>query len=250
MQKIIRIISIIFLVISIILLPFLGIGILFGLAGSTANYFYLIGISYLTLIISLIISIFRYKFFLIVIISIILMGVGFTLDSNFWEKNNAELCEDLRAEPSCVESVCGFTCESFGEHGFGFTTSGSICKDKDMGLCREKTKKVIQTEKDVQDALTVYSNIVDKIIASPSPENENFENRLVAIYNCLEMKYGPGAKGEGMAIQILVQKNLNQEQLNKYYVYLSSKGRNVNTEKIVAGLPAGDKSLSCKDINN
>ncbi|MEC8221245.1 MAG: hypothetical protein VX028_04165, partial [Nanoarchaeota archaeon] len=70
MQKIIKIISILLLAISLILSPFVGIAILFGLAGSTAKYYTLIGISYLTLIISLIISIFRYKFFPVVIISI------------------------------------------------------------------------------------------------------------------------------------------------------------------------------------
>ncbi len=63
----------------------------------------------------------------------------------------------------------------------------------------------------------------------------------------MEIENDPG-KGEQMAIKTLVQKNLNQEELSKYYKYLSSKGRNVNKERIVAGLPAGDKSLSCDDI--
>lgn len=136
MQKIIKIISILLLAISLILSPFVGIAILFGLAGSTAKYYTLIGISYLTLIISLIISIFRYKFFPVVIISIMLMIIGINLDSNFWEEHNENLCEELRAEPSCVEDACGFSCDNFRGQDIGFVTSGSVCSDKNMTLCQ------------------------------------------------------------------------------------------------------------------
>lgn len=248
MEKIVKNLSKILLIISLILLPFLGIGILFGLAGSTSKYFALIAIGYMGLIISSIICIFRYKFFPVIIISLILIITGFTLNDTFWEEHNHQLCEDLRADPTCIEDECGFDCSDFQGAG-GFFTGGSICKDKDLTLCLEKRKQSIQSEKITQDSLTAYSNIVDMIIESPSPENENFENQLVAIYNCLEIEYGPGAKGELMAVQILSQKNLNQDELNKYYSYLASKGRNVNTERIVAALPNGDKSLSCEDIN-
>lgn len=134
MQKEIRIISIILLIISLLVLPFLGIVIAFGLAGSTTNFFLLIGISYITLIISLVVSIFKYKVFPLVILSIVIMGIGFNLDSNFWEEQNSQLCEDLRSDPTCVEDECGFSCSDFQGHG-GFSTSGGICKNKDMSSC-------------------------------------------------------------------------------------------------------------------
>lgn len=250
MEKIVKNLSKILLIISLLLLPFFGIGILFGLAGSTSKYFLLIALGYFGIIISSIICIFRYKFFPAIIISIILIITGVTLNDTFWEEHNNQLCEELRANPTCVEDECGFDCSDFPlGSGGGFFTGSEICKDKDVTLCFEKREQSIQSEKIEQNALTAFSNIVDIIIESPSPENENFENELVAIYNCLEIEYGPGTKGELMAVQILSQKDLDQEEMNKYYSYLASKGRNVNNERIVAALPNGPKSLSCEDIN-
>ncbi len=63
------------------------------------------------------------------------MIIGFNLDSSFWEEHNENLCEELRAEPSCVEDACGFSCDNFRGQDIGFVTSGSVCKDKDMTLC-------------------------------------------------------------------------------------------------------------------
>jgi len=250
MKKIIKIISIILLVISLLLLPFLGIGILFGLAGSTSKYFLIIAVGYLGLIISSLVSIFKHKFFPIVIISLILITTGFTLDSAFWSEHNQDLCKELRSNPTCVEDECGFDCSDFPlGSGAGFFTSGSICEDKNMSLCAEKITQATNDEKITTDAISSFSNIVDEIISSPNPSNENFEDQLVAIYNCLESKYGPGAQGELMAVQELKGKNLSQEELNKYYDYLATHGRNPNRQVIVAALPNGDKNLSCEDIN-
>ncbi len=247
MKKVIKILSSITLVASLMALPFLGMVILFGLAGSTSKYFVMIGIGYVCLILFSLISIFKYKFFPAVIFGVLLIAIGFTLNNNFWEEHNDQLCKDLRADSTCVEDECGFDCSDFQGMG-GFVTGGGVCINKDMTQCLGKTIELDQTKKSTNDALTAYSNIVDKIITSPNPQKENFEKQFIAIYNCLDEKYGPGAKGEIMATQILAKKKLSQEQLNKYYSYLSSKGRNVNTKRIVAGLPAGDKSLSCKDI--
>jgi len=177
----------------------------------------------------------------------IILGLGNIIDVKQVKEENQKLCLELRAEPSCKEDACGFNCSDF--HGAGFFTGGSVCNDKDMSLCQEKVKQDAKTKSDTQDVLKVYSDIVDKIITSSSPANENFENQLVAIYNCLEEKYGPGATGELKAIQILQQKNLTTQQLEKYNLYHASKGRNFTPGHLVAGLPNGDKNLSCKYIN-
>ena len=250
MKKTIRIISIILLVISLILLPFLGIGILFGLAGSTSQYYIIIAIGYIGVVIFSFISIFKYKFFPLIIIAIILFIIGFTFDSRFWAKENQDICEQLRANPTCIEDECGFDCSDFPSgSGLGFTTSGAICDNKDMSLCAEKRIQATNDEKITTEAIDSFSNIVDKITSSSNPSSENFEDQLVAIYNCLELKYGPGAQGELMAVQVLKEKNLSQEELNKYYDYLAAHGRNPNRQVIVAALPNGDKNLSCENIN-
>lgn len=246
MEKIIKIISIVCFVCSLAISPLmLGVG-LFGLAGSTASYFVIIWLGYIGLVIFSFISYRHYKFFPFVIISLLAIVIGLTLDTNFWKKHNSDLCTELRSNPTCVEDACGFTCSDVD--GVGFVTNYKICGDKDVNLCKEEMLQSQQLKKESDNVLNAYSNIVDKIISSPSPSSENFENELIAIYNCFESKYGPGTKGELMAVQVLTQKNLNKEELQKYYDYLASKGRNVNTSRIVAGLPNGDKSLSCDNL--
>jgi len=157
------------------------------------------------------------------------------------------LCEELRAEPSCLEDECGFSCSNF--QGMGFITGLSVCRDKDPKLCIAKQNHTKQTEVTTKSTLNVYSEIVDKIITSPNPTEENFENQLVAVYHCLQEKYGSGSKAELMAIKKLKEKNLTQQQLNKYYLYLSRNGNTINTSNgIVAGLPNGYKKFSCEYI--
>jgi hypothetical protein len=254
MKIAIRVVSGLIIIVSVLVFPYLGIGIIYGLAGSTAKYYVLIALGYFGLFLFSIVCIFKYKFYPVLLISLLLFVSGATLDTIFWKDHNQQLCEELRAEPSCVENECGFDCEDF--QGGGFHTGASICKDKDLEPCREKlddlrkeTEEYDEKEKIVQQVLQVYADIVDKIIASPSPEDEDFEDQLVAIYNCLVAQHGPGYNNvERRAVQVLVDKHLTDEQLNKYYAYLERGGNTVNRKKVVAGLPAGPKSLSCEDI--
>lgn len=247
----------IFTVIKIInTIPLAGVGlILFLGSGFTLLGLFVSGIFRIIVIgyiIALVFGLLSYKksyFLWLSLIGWFIFGLGYMADIKEVSEENQKFCLELRAEPSCVEDECGFNCSNFYGDNIGLVTGGSVCKDKDMNLCKEKIKREMKVEKETQDVLKVYSNIVDKIITSPSPANENFENQLVAIYNCLEKKFGPGAKGEVKAVQVLRQKNLTSEQLNKYYSYQSSKGRNITPNIIVAGLPGGDKNLSCEYIN-
>jgi len=245
-KQIIQNINKISLIISLLLLPFIYTGLLFGLTGSTSKYFLMIIVGYIGVVVFSSISIFKYKFFPMVLISILLIVFGITFNNSFWGEHNQNLCKELRAEPSCVEDVCGFACKNF--NGQGFFTGPEVCKDKDPKLCTIKQDHIKQTKTIEKSALKVYSEIVDKIIASPTPEKEDFENELVAIYHCLQEQYGPGAEAELMAVQVLKKKNLTQQQLNKYYSYLSRNGDTISTSKIVAGLPNGDEKFSCEYI--
>lgn len=143
MEKFVRNASIVLLVICLLFLPIMLLGGIYGLAGSTSSHFVLIWIGYIGLIISSAVCLFKYKFFPAIIISIILIIIGVFLNDSFWNQHNDQLCSELRAEPSCTEDECGFTCSNF--QGVGFVTGGSVCKDKDASLCREKTKRLIET---------------------------------------------------------------------------------------------------------
>ena len=63
------------------------------------------------------------------------MIFGYVGNARFWSEHNNDLCVELRKNPTCVESTCGFTCPDFYGKGSGFVTGGSICADKDMSLC-------------------------------------------------------------------------------------------------------------------
>ncbi len=126
-KQIIKILSILSLIASILALPFFGITILFGLSGSTSKFFILIALGYIGIIISSIISIFRYKFFWLVILSLVLMIIGLLLNNSFWEEHNNQLCEDLRSDPTCIENEFGFDCSDFQGQG-GFFTGKEVCE--------------------------------------------------------------------------------------------------------------------------
>lgn len=265
MQKTIKIGSIVIFIISLLAIPLFGIAILFGLAGSNPSHFIIIALGYIGLITSSFVCIFRYKFFPAIIISILIIISGSAWDIIFWKNENSKLCEELRADPTCIENQEGFVCQVGGGVHSGSWVPSNIC-DKELTsselriIKQEKLEALKNTNSDlslsdfvdgtnVSKSYKLYSMIVDKIINSPSPENENFEDQLVAIYNCFEQEYGPGIMGEQIAIDTLKNKNLTDEQLSKYYAYLASKGRHVNGKFLVAGLPGGDKNLSCEYIN-
>lgn len=239
------------------ILPLAGMGLILLLgSGYTllgifeSASFRVIVIGYIIALIFGLLSFKKNYFLFLSLLGWVVLGLGNMTDVKQVKEENQKLCLELRANPTCIEDECGFDCSDFPlGSGGGFVTGGGICKDKDLNLCQMKRKQDAKNESDTQDVLKVYSGIVDKIIASPSPANENFENQLVAIYNCLDEKFGPGATGELKAIQILKQKNLTAQQLEKYYLYHSSKGRNFTPGHITAGLPGGDKDFSCKYIN-
>lgn len=122
-------------VVSILLSPFALIIILFGLSGSDSRSFLLIGLGYFGVILFSLISVRRYKFFIGIIISLILIIAGVILDHIFWAEENSNICKEVKADPSCVESACGFQCSDFKNSGTGATIPGTVCKDKDMSLC-------------------------------------------------------------------------------------------------------------------
>lgn len=141
--KIIRWASGSLLVLSALNLPLVFIATFFALAGSAPAYYYLlIGLGYLALLLSLAFITRRPETKIIYMVLMILISVGIILtglhlDERFWSRHNANLCSELRAEPSCKETACGFSCEDF--HGAGFSTDAGICKDKDPSLCRPPT---------------------------------------------------------------------------------------------------------------
>lgn len=122
-----KIVRIFFLVCVLLSSPFLGMGILFGLAGSNAEHFLLIGAGYLIVIFFSVIGIFKPKYYLGCIFGVGLMLVGSLLSQRFWSQHNEELCRQLRAEPSCVENDLGFTCTDF--KGIGFNAGKHVCSN-------------------------------------------------------------------------------------------------------------------------
>lgn len=170
-------------------------------------------------------------------------GAALFLDAKQARDQNQQLCLQLRADPACVEDVCGFQCSG----RLLASVPGTVCKDKDMDSCEKKWKAKEENGRKAKSALAVYSDIVDKIIASPSPDQENFEDQLVAVYNCLG-RNNTSAMSEIRAVDVLIKKNLSQAQMEKYTRYLASKGRHANPGRIVAGLPAGNSGLSCETI--
>ena len=118
-------VNIIILVLLSLSLPVMGIGILFGLAGSNSEHFVIISIGYIVGLIFSIVTIFRPKYIYGSFSGVALILLGFTLNDNFWSNQNKGLCADLRAEPTCVESKTGFNCTDF--NGANFYTGIGVC---------------------------------------------------------------------------------------------------------------------------
>lgn len=138
-SNMVRILCSLILIIEILIFPLIAIGLLFGSVGSSAGYFVLIDIGFVGIFIFSITSLIKPKWFPAVIVSTVFIVLGYHLNVAFWDKENSNLCLELRANPTCVEDECGFSCSNVD--GFGFSTGGSICRDKNMKLCLEKIKK-------------------------------------------------------------------------------------------------------------
>ena len=126
--------------------------------------------------------------------------------------------------------------------------SGSICQDKDMNQCHQKKIRINFPDSKENKAINSYSQIVDKIISSQDPSDENFENQLIAVHNCLEHELNSSIKGELITTHLVQQKKLSQEEIQKYHEDLTLHGRNSNQNLIAAMLPNGDKNNSCNNI--
>ncbi len=121
-QDRIRTICKILLVLWILALPFAGFGFVFGLAGSTAQYFVVMGIGYAGVLLGGVATLEKVKYFPAMLVALVILIAGVMLDALFWKKHNRQLCEDIRSNPACVETEHGFDCP-------GFVTGRSICSD-------------------------------------------------------------------------------------------------------------------------
>jgi len=120
-----RIVNIIILVLLIGTFPVVFLGIVFGLTGSTSQYFIVMASGYFIGILFSFLGLFWQKFAYIGLSGFLMIVVGFTLNGVFWLNHNRNLCEELRAETSCIESELGFSCSNFKGGKFG--TGISIC---------------------------------------------------------------------------------------------------------------------------
>jgi hypothetical protein len=115
------------LVVFTLSLPFIGIMLLFGLAGADKANFVIAGIGYLGIFIISSLSLWRDKYIKFIFIPYCLMGLGFYLNAQFWKKHNLELCNQIRADKYCTESEYGFSCKEPSSLG-NFSVAKGICK--------------------------------------------------------------------------------------------------------------------------
>ena len=239
----------ILLALAVVAFPFFGLGIIFGLAGSNSTHYVLMGVGYFGLVVFSLTKIITGRYFPLVIVSLIVLISGIILDQQFWDDHNAELCAELRAEPSCRETACGFDCDNF--NGFGFVTSYEVCEDKSAELCKNYVKDEDKDSSLKGKVLDKFEFIVLQIVNSTTPDRLDFEKERVAIYNCLKEIRADGRDGESDAIARLQSMNLTPVQLNKYYDYMAAHGQNANRQapRPIAGLPAGDPDVSCEYLS-
>ena len=121
-----RIVNIIILVLLIGTFPVVFLGIVFGLAGSTSQYFIVMAAGYFIGILFSFLGLFWQKFAYIGLSGFLMIVAGFTLNGVFWLNHNRNLCEELRAETSCIESELGFSCSNF--KGGKFSAGINLCE--------------------------------------------------------------------------------------------------------------------------
>lgn len=122
-----RIFAILNLVFGLLALPLVGLGLLFGLAGSDKQNFWMMAIGYLGVLIFSALTLFKPKLFKFIFVFYFLFGLGAILDRQFWKEHNGDLCSKLRSDPYCKESDLGFNCEEPSPMG-NFSTAKTICR--------------------------------------------------------------------------------------------------------------------------
>ena len=124
MKLTMKIFLITFLVILALFSPILLIVILFGISGgATTEYYLMMAVSYILAIVFSLLALRNKKFLFGVVFSIFTFSLAGHFIDQFWAKHNAELCVELRKNPSCIESKTGFRCD-------GFSTGIGICKSR------------------------------------------------------------------------------------------------------------------------
>ncbi len=121
-----RIVNIIILLLLIGTLPIVFLGIVFGLAGSTSQYFFVMASGYIIGILFSFLGLFWQKFAYVGFLGFLMIAIGYTLNGIFWLNHNRNLCEELRAETSCIESELGFSCSNF--KGVKFSAGINLCE--------------------------------------------------------------------------------------------------------------------------
>ncbi len=125
MKKIFAIINIVFFILT---LPFIGVMLLFGLAGSDSFNVLISTIGYLGIFFTACLSIWKHKYLKLIFICYLLMGLGLYLDLRFWKKHNLELCKQIKSDKFCKEDELGYSCNEPSKLG-NFSTTKGICKD-------------------------------------------------------------------------------------------------------------------------
>ncbi len=226
----------------------------------------LIAIGYLVFLLAALIGIRRKKFLYGSLLGAFLIILGMHLNDNFWEHHNENMCQKLREDIFCIETESGFQCTEPSLYG-NMATLSSICRNalspedrENANVLKRKQQlaeakltgtappeKIPDLDKTIK-ALDKFKSVAKTIILSQNPQHLDFENTFIAIYNCLEGEYGTGLKGELIASNILRSLIKTPENREKYMSYHAAKGRHLNHSALVAGLPAGDRTLGCNAL--
>ncbi|MGZ3775549.1 MAG: hypothetical protein ACXVCY_16290 [Pseudobdellovibrionaceae bacterium] len=250
----------------ILFAPFALMMILLGLSGADKENYVFISVGYLAVLIFSFTSILKLKFLWGSLLGFILIAVGLYRDDQFWKKINRDNCAQWRADLYCIESTTGFECTEKSTQGA--LISPNICTQKfsEIELNNQNRKKrktqveaaltkgqqpepKIPNSDHVAKATDVYTQIVKKILVSANPESLNFEEQLGAIYNCISDEFEDPLKAESITTYTLQVLAKTSKQIEKYKRYSSSKGRVLNPNLNIAGLPAGDKKLNCYTLD-
>lgn len=117
------------LIVLCLFYPVFFIGVIFGLGGSTSKYYLMMAVGYNLAIIFSVITLYSNKFMLGIVFSTLIFLFGVYLDNQFWVKDNAGFCDELRGNPSCIESETGFYCDDFDGNETGLSIGIEICNN-------------------------------------------------------------------------------------------------------------------------